>query len=414
MIDFLALQLYPLTVLLTVALLTHNQLLKKLGANGTYALWATIPLALLLFNIPFDNFIRVNSEQSLYSQYIILPKVALQQINYTDLFGAVWLGISACLIVFACLSHIKFNNNLFLTKVSKGIENVCFPKGLILYRSSHVYSPMLVGLLKQKLVIPEDFEEIYSIEQQQLILQHEICHFDRNDIYWNLLAFSFITLFWFHPLVWLSYFRFRRDQELSCDQTVLARKQTESRVTYSKALLVTAETTPPLSFAKLSFNEYGDKKIMFERLKHIKTVTKSSSTTLAIVSVLSISLLSAVSVAGSIGKEKSDLKGGIKKEAYPVIRIEPKYPTKAAKEGTEGAVVLKFDINADGNVKNVSVVKALPKGVFDKVAKVALRQWKYEPSDSYHKDQLVQLDFRMGPDSSLDTSNMLEKINVTH
>jgi len=96
------------------------------------------------------------------------------------------------------------------------------------------------------------------------------------------------------------------------------------------------------------------------------------------------------------------------------VRIEPKYPKQAVQDGTEGAVVLKFDINADGDVKNVSVVKALPKGVFDKVAKVALRQWKYEPSDAYHKDQLVQLDFRMGPNSTLDTSGMLERIKVTH
>jgi len=414
MIDFLAAQIYPLTVLLALALCSHNQLLKRLGAKGTYSLWAIIPLALLLFNIPVDVFSVSNAAQSEFSQYLTIPKLALEQVEHIDWLSLVWIVVSAFLIITAFFSHFKFNKNLQLSKVPSQLFRLTLPKGLAIYRSSHVHSPMLVGLFEQKLVIPEDFEDIYSTEQQQLILQHEICHFDRNDIYWNLLAFSFITLFWFHPLVWLSYFRFRRDQELSCDQTVLARKQTESRITYSKALLVAAEATPPFSFAQLSFNEYGDKKIMFERLKHIKHATKSSSVTLAVVSALSISLLSAASFAGNLGNGESGYQGNKEAGVYPVVRIEPKYPKQAVQDGTEGAVVLKFDINADGDVKNVSVVKALPKGVFDKVAKVALRQWKYEPSDAYHKDQLVQLDFRMGPNSTLDTSGMLERIKVTH
>ena len=149
---------------------------------------------------------------------------------------------------------------------------------------------MLVGLFKQKLIIPEDFTALYNQELQSLILEHEICHFDRNDIYWNLLAFSLLALFWFHPLVWLAYFRFRRDQELSCDQTVLARKQLNSRINYGKALLVAAETAPPLAFAQLSFKKYGDKDIMFERIKHIQINTTASKFSLILVSLLSVTL----------------------------------------------------------------------------------------------------------------------------
>jgi bla regulator protein BlaR1 len=47
---------------------------------------------------------------------------------------------------------------------------------------------MLIGFINQKLVIPENFKEMYNQDQQSLILEHEICHFDRNDIYWNCIA----------------------------------------------------------------------------------------------------------------------------------------------------------------------------------------------------------------------------------
>jgi len=225
-------------------------------------------------------------------------------------------------------------------------------------------------------------------------------------------------VFWFHPLAWLAYFRFRRDQELSCDQTVLARKRADSRINYSKALLVAAETAPPLAFAQLSFKKYGDKEIMFERIKHIKKNANASKLSLALVSVLSVTLLSGLSYAGNVGSAgDSGAKGNNhqqKDDVMPIVRIEPKYPIQAARDNIEGAVVLKFDINLDGKVENISVVKAIPEDTFNKVATTALSQWKYDPKGQYHKGLLVQLDFRMGPDSTLDTSHLIEKIRVTN
>ena len=84
------------------------------------------------------------------------------------------------------------------------------------------------------------------------------------------------------------------------------------------------------------------------------------------------------------------------KTVYPVTRVEPIYPEKAAKLDIEGSVVLKFDIASSGSVENVSVVKAEPKKVFDKAAKIALRQWTYEKSSAGSKNNLVQLDFLLG------------------
>lgn len=87
-------------------------------------------------------------------------------------------------------------------------------------------------------------------------------------------------------------------------------------------------------------------------------------------------------------------------EATPIVRIEPKYPIQAARDGKEGWVKLSFTINEIGGVEDVKVIDAQPKRIFDKEARRALRKWKYKPKVVDGKPQrqpglTVQLDFKM-------------------
>lgn len=87
-------------------------------------------------------------------------------------------------------------------------------------------------------------------------------------------------------------------------------------------------------------------------------------------------------------------------DATPIVRIEPKYPIKAARDGKEGWVKLSFTINEIGGVEDVKVIDADPKRLFDKEARRALKKWKYKPKvvDGKPLRQpglTVQLDFKM-------------------
>ena len=422
--------LLPLTVSITLMLTLHRFLLSKLGVSFVYCLWVFVPLSVIIYHLPLHQFslpwlnhTRLFNEEIV--RYVVLPSNEIKQQLGVSWLLYLWLIVAIAIVGYWLVSHQLFKQQLTLKPLSKKAYKhlasaVNLPKSLAIYQSKQAYSPMLFGFIQQKLIIPEDFDQLYNNEQQQLILEHEICHFDRNDIYWNLIAYAMIALFWFHPLVWLAYFRYRRDQELSCDQVVLARKQLKSRINYSKALLVVAETAPPFAFAQLSFKKFGEKQIMFERIKHIQLNTKASTISASLAVILSVSVISGLSYAGSLGgittqaeKQEYRTPPKVKEQAKPVYRVEPKYPLKAAEENIEGSIALKFDVKEDGSVENIEVMNAQPAYVFDRVAVAALKQWKYEARGSFHKNMMVQLDFRLDEHSTMKEVNLIERVRVT-
>jgi protein TonB len=87
-------------------------------------------------------------------------------------------------------------------------------------------------------------------------------------------------------------------------------------------------------------------------------------------------------------------------DARPIVRVNPKYPITALREGVQGWVKLAFDISAIGQVINVKVIDSEPKRIFDKAAKQALKKWKYRAKSIdgkkvQQKNFTVQLDFTM-------------------
>ncbi|QMV14465.1 energy transducer TonB [Vibrio spartinae] len=70
---------------------------------------------------------------------------------------------------------------------------------------------------------------------------------------------------------------------------------------------------------------------------------------------------------------------GGSRQAIPLYQIKPDYPPRAKRREIEGSVTLQFDIDESGRAVNVQVIDSQPKRIFDRSARRAIRQWKFQP-----------------------------------
>lgn len=77
----------------------------------------------------------------------------------------------------------------------------------------------------------------------------------------------------------------------------------------------------------------------------------------------------------------------------------PKYPPAAARAGIQGTVILVIDVDANGNVTNVSVEKSSRNRDLDRAAMDAARKWRFNAGQAGGQKTAgrvrVPVDFKM-------------------
>lgn len=162
-----------------------------------------------------------------------------------------------------CLTLLLWN--LFLLwQTKRSVANAIRKKDNI-YECDHLPTPFVLGIVKQCIYIPFHL----TSEEQKYILMHEQYHIRRNDPWIKLGAFVLCILYWFHPLIWISYFCMIRDMEMSCDEYVLQNSSSDIRKAYSRSLLNFATQKQNLNAGLLAFGESNTRK----RVKNIMKFT---------------------------------------------------------------------------------------------------------------------------------------------
>lgn len=125
-----------------------------------------------------------------------------------------------------------------------------------IWESEFVASPYIFGLICPKIYIP------YGMNEESLvyILAHERAHLKRKDHILKIVAFLILSVYWFHPLVWVAYVFFGRDIELACDEKAVSNMDKQERKNYLLALLKCSTSRKsasvyPLAFGKIALKE---------------------------------------------------------------------------------------------------------------------------------------------------------------
>lgn len=122
----------------------------------------------------------------------------------------------------------------WLASCRSASQRLGLPGDVALARSSEIETPLTVGLVRPRVLLPAGADG-WSAERLDAVLLHELGHVLRRDLLVQAAAQLLCVLCWYNPLAWLAARRLRTERELAADDLVLAAGVRPS--TYAEALV---------------------------------------------------------------------------------------------------------------------------------------------------------------------------------
>jgi len=254
LILFLAKANLALAAAVLLALALRKPVRAAFGARSAYALWLVVPLSILALLIPARTVVlpapvvAVTPVATARADGPSSPTTTppppsipsqLRALPIAKIVLGLWAVVAFAGLVVQAERQRRFVRSL-------GRLSVTDDASLLLAERPGV-GPAVIGALAPCVVLPADFAERFTPEEQALIIAHERNHLAVGDAQINAVVTGLRCLFWVNPLVHLGAAVLRIDQEIACDAAVLARHP-KTRRAYGEAMLKTqlAAFAPPL------------------------------------------------------------------------------------------------------------------------------------------------------------------------
>jgi beta-lactamase regulating signal transducer with metallopeptidase domain len=274
LVDWLYRTTLEMSLLIGLVLLLRRIVRRTLGARVAYWLWFIPLIRAVLVDRPEwpRTLVEIVGVPSGELSITVYPSPDIFVLPAAVPWDRLWLVGALSWLALRVVGAIRFRG--LLAAHSTDIELPAALSALIpprLQRRGPRYfatdvpgTPFVTGFVRPLVYLPSDFFQRFSTEEQKWIVQHELTHAARGDLWAQTIWESLRAVFWFNPIVHIAAGAVRDDQELACDQVVLSSGSNEDRYSYGKALLVGAGAylVPPL----LSF--FGKQR---ERIAMIKS-----------------------------------------------------------------------------------------------------------------------------------------------
>ncbi|MFJ5715973.1 M56 family metallopeptidase [Neobacillus sp. NPDC093127] len=251
---------------------------QRLSAKFHYYIWILLVLRLILpidiqSHISFLNFIPIEQKELdphfIAEQYVpnIVPNSTITTGNGpsiednnaladTGIIGAIFtydiaamlwiIGVSSILLYILCV------NIMMMVKLKKC--SVCEKEDLIgileagksklkinskikIIYSNYSKSPAVYGMIRPKILIPEELIDKLTPEEFRFVLSHELNHIKNKDLVVNTLLMIVKAIYWFNPLIWYSLNQVKQDCEVACDASVINTLKTEEVKKYGQTII---------------------------------------------------------------------------------------------------------------------------------------------------------------------------------
>lgn len=165
----------------------------------------------------------------------ILPfteETALPPIPWWDVLAFVWILGALGSLGYRLTGYFRFGR--YIRRTGKPMELAGVPKRLRVRKTSAAVSPMVMGMIRPVLILPET-----ALTESRLpyVLRHELVHYRRGDIFWRWLAVLATSIHWFNPVVYVAAAQMQEACEISCDWCVVRSMEQAKRDDYMRVIL---------------------------------------------------------------------------------------------------------------------------------------------------------------------------------
>lgn len=327
-----------IVVLSVIKKITKN----KYGFNVRYLLWYAIAIRLIIpfnFSLPTsikieqpnlpviyigetNEFNQVKLDNRISTKYEVVNSFedadtlakSGKEISFIEIGLVISLIISGLLILIRIgtyyydIKKLKRNYkkpSIALINLFNDLQDsMGIKKRIPIYVIENLSTPMLVGIIKPFVVIPNI---PLTHDQVAMICMHELMHYKRKDVLFKWILMFVRSLYWFNPVMILLYKEADKDIELSCDEMILREKSLEYRKEYGFTILDVLKNQNEKFNMSLTTNFNSNKFVVKERIVGLLNTNVKKLSRNFIVGTIGIVLISSMLVSCSSSGVKNNV-----------------------------------------------------------------------------------------------------------
>jgi len=289
---------------------------RRYSEKWRYYIWLVIVIALIIpFRPSLDNaivtielpatepipygvifFAETIEERIAIEEAVLQSHSRAQSIPWWQIAFWVWLVGAIAFFGYHVIRHLHFmkavrrwREEVTDSRILAMLEDIKLEMGINMHVSLYVCpfgSPMVVGILNPVIFLPTT--DIHP-DELRFIIQHELVHYKRKDLLYKYLVMLATALHWFNPVVHFMAGSINLHCEMSCDAEVVQDYDSDTRQSYSEALIGVVRYQTKLK-TSLSTNFYRGKNGMKSRISAIADIRKKRAGVIiaCVVAVLTI------------------------------------------------------------------------------------------------------------------------------
>jgi beta-lactamase regulating signal transducer with metallopeptidase domain len=257
------------TIVTAIVLVLDHLLTQRMRPRLRRVWWILAALAWLLplrlpkipseLSLPLPSVAGVSITPQRYSGTAASPDVGnakSRRVRWSELLGVVLIAGTFAGLLVTVVRTVRTARSWSGKRLCSDSELIIlfedckFESGItapvVLVLTSEVSTPVLLGWLRPRILLPQALVESVSRQQLRSILFHELAHFHSADIPLNWLFSIAKAIHWFNPVVYLASRRWRQYCELAADSTALAWMRAETGDEYGQALIIALRHTHEL------------------------------------------------------------------------------------------------------------------------------------------------------------------------